>query len=170
MLGSEQTDVEHLYQRLTGGPPVELQCLEGPIVCREDGMHCRLQSHYSDNEFANPKNLREPRNHPANYYPAAGLPADSVLVVRTSALHDLEARLSEPDQKVEKPIERRERTTLLVIIAALSELAKIDVAKPSGAAVAIESQTERMGARVAARTIEDHLKRIPDALEGRSSK
>src|SRR5229473_3326488 len=133
MLGSEQTDVEHLYQRLTGGPPVELQCLEGPIVCREDGMHCRLQSHFSDNEFANPKNLKEPRNHPANYYPAAGLPADSVLVVRTSALHDLEARASEPAQRAEKPLGKRERETLLVIIAALAKMADIDVTKPSKA-------------------------------------
>jgi hypothetical protein len=46
-------------------------------------------------------------------------------------------------------------------------MADIDVAKPSKAAVAIESQTIRMGARVSDRTIEDHLKRIPAALEDR---
>jgi hypothetical protein len=63
---------------------------------------------------------------------------------------------------------QRERTTLLLIIAALAELPKIDVTKPSAAAVAIESQTARMGARVASRTIENHLKLIPEALEGRS--
>lgn len=167
MLGAEHTDVEHKYHFLTGGPPVEVQTLEGPIVCREDGMHCLLQSHYSDNEFANPKNLRVPRDHPDNYYPAAGLPADSVLVVRTSALRDLEARLSEPDQKTEKPLRQRERTTLLVIIAALAKLAGVNVAKPSSAAAAIERQTELMGARVAARTIEDHLNRVSEALEER---
>jgi hypothetical protein len=55
MLGAEQTDVEHLYQFLTGGPPVEVQTFEGPIVCREDGTYCQLQSHYSDNEFATQK-------------------------------------------------------------------------------------------------------------------
>jgi hypothetical protein len=168
MLGAEHTDVEHRYQFLTGGPAVEDETLEGPIVCREDGMHCQLLSHYSDNEFVDPQTLKEPRNHPANYYPAAGLPADSVLVVRTSALRDLEARVSKPDQRVEKPIERRERNTLLVIIAALAELPKIDVKKPSSAAVAIETQTALMGARVAARTIEDHLKRIPGVLEERN--
>jgi hypothetical protein len=165
MMGAELLDVEHRYQFLTGGPSVDLQCLEGPIVCREDGMHCQLQSHFSDNEFADPKNLMKPRNHPANYYPAGRLPADSVLVVKTSALHDLEARQSEPDPKAERPLKQRERDTLLVIIAALAELPKIDVKKPSKAAGAIESETVRMGARVAARTIEDHLKRIPDALE-----
>jgi Protein of unknown function (DUF3141) len=96
--------------------------------------------------------------------PAYALPADSVVVVRTSALRDLEARISEPDQRTEKPIERRERATLLVMIAALAQLAKIDVSKPSAAAAAIESQSALMGARVAARTIENHLKHIPEAL------
>ena len=137
------------------------------ICVGADGTYCQVQEHYSNNEFANPEALKKPYDHPRNFYPAGGLPPHSVLVVRTSALRDLEARLSEPDQKVEKPIERRERSTLLVIIAALSKLAKIDVTKHSGAAVAIESETVRMGARVAARTIEDHLKRIPDALEAR---
>jgi hypothetical protein len=116
-------------------------------------------------EFANPKLQKKPRNDPANYYPAGGLPGDSVLVVRISALHDLEARLAEPDQRADKPVEQRERTSLLAIIAALAKLAKIDVTKPSSAAVAIESQTVRMGVRVACRTIENHLKLIPEALE-----
>jgi hypothetical protein len=168
MRGAEQIDVEHRYQFLTGGPSVDLHSLAGAIVCREDGTHCQLQSHFSDNEFANQENLKKPRNHPDNYYPAGGLPADSVLVVKTSALHDLEARQSEPDQKAERPLKQRERDTLLVIIAALAELPKIDVKKPSKAAVAIEGETARMGVRVAARTIEDHLKRIPDALDRRS--
>ncbi len=168
MQGAEQIDVEHRYQFLTGGPPVDLYSLAGAIVCREDGTHCQLQLHFSENEFANPKNLKKPHNDPANYYPAPGLPADSVLVVRTSSLRDLEARLSEPDQRAEKPLQRRERNTLLVIIAALAELPKIDVKKPSSAAAAIESQTIRMGARVSARRIEDHLKLIAGALEDRN--
>jgi hypothetical protein len=149
---------------LTGGPSVEDQTLEGPIVRREDGMHCQLLSHFSDNEFVNPNSLKEPRNHPANYYPAGGLPADSVLVVKTSALRDLEERLAEPDHKIEAC--RTARAHVPVgIIAALAELAKLDVTKPSSAAVAIESQTVRMGVRVAARTIENHLKLIPEVLE-----
>jgi predicted DNA-binding transcriptional regulator AlpA len=50
------------------------------------------------------------------------------------------------------------------MIAALAKLAKINVAKPSSAAAAIESQTALMGARIAARTIENHLGRIYVAL------
>jgi hypothetical protein len=55
------------------------------------------------------------------------------------------------------------------MIAALARLAKIDVSKPSGAATIIETQTNLMGVRVAARTIENHLKAIPEALERRTS-
>jgi hypothetical protein len=168
MLGPERLDVEHSYQLLTGGPVVSLESLEAPLVCRDDGTYCQLQSHFSDNEFCDPKTLNEPYNHPANYYPAGQLPADSVLVVRTSALRDLVSRISKPVEASEKPVERRERNTLLVVIAALADLARIDVSKPSAAGAAIESKTAQMGARVAARTIENHLKRIPEALESRS--
>jgi hypothetical protein len=89
--------------------------------------------------------------------------------VRTSALKELEAVVLQREQPPEKPIERRERTSLLVIIAVLAKMAKIDVKKPSAAAIAIE-KTELMGTRVAARTIENHLNRIPEALESREGK
>jgi hypothetical protein len=66
---------------------------------------------------------------------------------------------------VERPVGQRERTTLLEIIAALAELNGIDVKKPSKAALEIGSATIQKGARISARAIEDHLRRIPDALE-----
>ena len=69
----------------------------------------------------------------------------------------------------ERPLGRRERATLLTIIAALAQIGKVDVRKPSSAAAAIESETERMGTRVASRTIENHLKAIPEALESRGA-
>src|ERR1700746_1074288 len=109
MAGAEQLDVEHRYQQLTGGPAVDLVFLDGPILCRDDGTYCQVMQHFSDNEFADPKTLKNPYDHPSNFHPAGGLPADSVLVVRTSSLYALQGRLSEPDQKLEKPIERRER-------------------------------------------------------------
>jgi hypothetical protein len=168
MLGPERLDVEHKYQRLTGGPAVTLQSLEAPLVRRDNGTYCQLQAHFGDNEFFDSKSLKKPHNDPANYYPAGGLPEDSVLVVRTSALHDLVSRASKPDERTEKPVERRERNTLLVILAALADMARVDVSKPSAAGAAIESKTAQMGVRVAARTIENHLKRIPEALESRS--
>lgn len=66
---------------------------------------------------------------------------------------------------LDKRLGERERATLLTIIAALAEKAGIDVSKPSRAALAIEALTIEKGARVAARTVEEHLKHIPDALE-----
>ena len=158
MLSVERTDIENRYQALTNGPTVRHLGMSGPILCRDDGTYCEIVTPRDENKAT----VR------GNYWLAKSLPADSVLVVRTSALRDLEARASEPDQRVEKPIEQRERNTLLVIVAALAELAKIDLKKPSKAASAIEAQTVRMGARVATRTIEEHLKRIPEAREGRS--
>jgi len=154
MLGHERLEIEQRYQLLTEGPDVDMGFRDGPldypIVSREDGIYCQIY---------------EPRDASDRYHPADGLPADAVIVVRTSALHDLEARLSEPDRKAEKPLGKRERETLLVIIAALAKMAKIDVTRPSAAAAAIGSQTDLMGAGVSPRAIEDHLKRIPGALE-----
>jgi hypothetical protein len=68
-----------------------------------------------------------------------------------------------------KPLGQRERTSLLVVIAALANELGIDVRQTSKAASAIERLTEALGVRVAARTIEEHLKRIPDALERRGN-
>lgn len=65
----------------------------------------------------------------------------------------------------EKPLGTRERDTLLTIIAALAKDAKIDIAHASKAAASIENLTETMGTPVSRRAIEEHLKKIPDALE-----
>jgi hypothetical protein len=168
MFGSEKLDVEHEYQRLTGGPAVDLTILEGPLVNDPNGIWARLVDSFSENKFFDKNKLKSPYNHPGNYYPAGGLPSDAVFVVRTSALQKLEAHISEPEPGTDRPIGRRERSTLLVIIAALAKLARIEVAKASSAAASIESQTALMGVRVAARTIENHLRRIPEALENKA--
>jgi hypothetical protein len=153
MLGAERAQVEQKYQSLTGGPEVRLFSADGALVNRPDGAWGRLLI----NEQADEEQYHK--------YPTGGLPSDAIFVVRTSALRDLEALISEPNPTTERPIELREKTTLLVIIAALAELARIDLAKPSKAATAIEGQTTLLGARVAARTVENHLKSIPEALE-----
>jgi hypothetical protein len=131
-----------------------------------------LNSHKENRE----KFLQEQRDkqdsgkNSANYYPAGRLPTDSVLVVRTTAIQELVSRISEPVESIEKPMGQRERTTLLVIIGALAKLANIDLSKPSKAAGSIENETALMGVRVAARTIENHLKRVPEAMENRSQR
>jgi hypothetical protein len=68
----------------------------------------------------------------------------------------------------DKPLSTRERNTLLVIIAALAKEAKIEISKPSKAAIQIEELTEKMGVRVDHTTIESKIKLIDDALESRA--
>jgi len=85
-------------------------------------------------------------------------------VLRYESAHDGE---SNGQGSIDRPLETRERNTLLTIIAALCKDAKIDITKPSKAGEYIHSITNHMGATVAKRTIEEHLKKIPNALEGR---
>jgi hypothetical protein len=119
---------------------------------------------------------------------ASALPRDAVIVVTSAALRELQDllmamrvdaareawgyKVTAPSQQVqvdatERPLAARERATLLTLIAALAKAAGIDLSKPSKAGVAIEALTSELGVRVSARTIENHLKSIPDALERR---
>lgn len=68
-----------------------------------------------------------------------------------------------------KPMTNRERATLLIIIAAMAKEQGIDISKSSKAAGMIEDMTERLGVKLSLRAIEEHLKRIPETLEKRST-
>lgn len=60
------------------------------------------------------------KSSPASrYFPAARLPDDAVLVIRTGALIDFEKSLEEKSDDAEKPLRVRQETTYLNIIAAL---------------------------------------------------
>jgi hypothetical protein len=176
MWGAEALDVENMYQTLTFGPAVELLSLEGAFVTDGNGQYCKVMARFTEDELGGTPKLKSPYDHPSNYFPAGTLPEDSVFVVRVSSLKALEARMAAEEQPLakqserapEKAIERRERSTLLTVIAALARMAKVDVARPSSAAAAIENETELMGARVAARTIENHLKAIPEVVDSRT--
>lgn len=71
-------------------------------------------------------------------------------------------------QQEPKPLSNRERDTLLIIIAALAQLAKIDIKKTSKYGDLIADLTQKLGCPVGATTIEEKLKLIPDALESRA--
>lgn len=64
----------------------------------------------------------------------------------------------------EKPLGTRERDTLLRIIATLCQEAKIDYKKPAKAANLIVNSASSMGISIGETTIEEHLKKIPNAL------
>lgn len=74
------------------------------------------------------------------------------------------------NQGPERILQQRERNTLLTIIAVLAKEAKIsitDYSKPGKVAGYIEGLTSHFGAHVSKRAIEEHLKKIPDALAPR---
>jgi hypothetical protein len=78
---------------------------------------------------------------------------------------EVKAKIVMPKVAKEKPLGTRERDTLRTIIAALANAAKTDLSKPFKAAGQIEAMTIKIGARVSARAIENHLKGISDARE-----
>jgi hypothetical protein len=161
MLGIEAENIEHEYQMMTGGPAVKLTNLDGPVVSQPDGKYTKLTTY-----FDNP--LKKPLYGPSNYYVALGLPKDAVLVVRTQALTKFIQSLE--DQKpagIDKPLDERERASLLVIIAALCQKSKINYAD-RGAVTTIKIEINELGADLSEDTIKRYLKRIPDALEWRN--
>ena len=66
-----------------------------------------------------------------------------------------------------RPLLTTERNTLLTIIAALAKQAKIEIKETGKSAQYISGLTDELGANVSKRAIEEHLKKIPNALETR---
>lgn len=64
------------------------------------------------------------------YYPAGGIPRDSVLVVRTAALRELEEKLLADDAHQDKPLHPNERKSTEQIIATLAAMANLDLSAP----------------------------------------
>lgn len=101
---------------------------------------------------------------------------DNIEPLRESldALHDVVA--PKPPAEVpttrlqieDRPLSKRERDTLLTIVAVLCKEANIDYARPAKAAATIKTLMIAEGLSVGESTIEEHLKRIQDALEAKS--
>lgn len=95
--------------------------------------------------------------------------AENMTQINSSTNSKQQAQTGEIAQlKIDKPLATKERNTLLVIIAALAKEAKIDLAKPSKAGLAIAHLTEKIGAPVDHATIEEKIKLIKNALESRA--
>lgn len=89
------------------------------------------------------------------------------LVIENLSLKLRALNQSNSQNNIEKPLAARERTTLLIIIAALAKAAKIDISKPGKAGEIISNIILELGIDVDHYTIEKKLKQIPDALERR---
>lgn len=169
MFGGARLDVEHRFHLLTGGPAITSVDLEGNVFVDDArGNIYQLQNLFGDKDNYPKDKLKKPYNHKDNYYPAGGLPEDSIFVVLTSELTRFEATLSETHNTHTKPLGTTERTTLLTIIAALVQELDLPISNPSKTSSLISDMTARISASVSQRAIEDHLKRIPDALERRA--
>lgn len=152
MMGNEAIQVANALQGEMGAKELDLLNIDGTFVCRPDGAYANLQEKLnSGNE---------------DFYPADGLPESSILVFRPEELNRFIAEIDGP-QKSEKPLETKERNTLLTIIAALCRDAGHDYTRSSKAALAIQSTLAGMSISIGESTIRGHLKDIPNALESR---
>lgn len=156
MMGNEAIQVADMLQGELGADDLELINIEGTFLCKPDGTYANLQERF------------DPKDDAKGFYPAGGLPKNSMLVFRTEELTRFWKGL-DATQADEKPLETRERNTLLLIIAALCRDAGHDYLKSSKAALAIQSTLDSMAVKVGESTIRGHLKEIPNALESRKN-
>lgn len=72
-----------------------------------------------------------------------------------------------PEAGGDKPLRERERATLLCIIGALADLAKVDLSQHHKAGGQVEAMLSVKGIELSARTIGDHLRAAREAIERR---
>lgn len=163
MVGGESIDIEYQFHQLTGGPDVDLVSIDGSFLHLPDGTWASIQEPFSKNEFSKIKE---------GYYPAGGLPENAPLVVRKEALLDfeqflLDAHAQQREAKTGEDISTKERTTLLTILGLLAEIADLDISEASKAAAVIENAAAQNGLALSRRSIEEHLKRVKQAMQAR---
>lgn len=132
MNGAERLDIEQALQKEVGGPDVKLICLGGVLLCRSDGTYARLLEHFNKS--------RDWGDHQA-YVPAGAIPEDAPIVVRPQALSNFVEFVARGEIP-EKPMDERERTTLLRIIRALGAMSKLP---GRGASSAVQKQLQILG-------------------------
>lgn len=89
------------------------------------------------------------------------------LVILSSEIERVTAAGGVDTKPIDKPLSKRERDTLLTIIAALCKVADYDASKHAKTAGLIQNAAAGMGVSIGETTIEGHLKKIPDALATR---
>lgn len=155
---------ENEYQ---AGSKAELKILKQHIINKqlsESEADKFLKKHAEDRkEFLERRKNTPQEDH---YYPAGGLPKDSVFVVRRESILDFEQLINDDQQELNKPLSSTERNSLLTIIAALCKQANLNP-EERGAPTKIANLTEAIGAPVSDDTVRRLLAKLPDALESR---
>ena len=72
--------------------------------------------------------------------------------------------------KQPKPLDTRERTTLLAIIGALADATKLDLTQHMKAGDAVSAMLDVKGVKVSGRAIGEHLKAVREAMDSRKVK
>jgi hypothetical protein len=164
MIGGERISCEKRYQQLNFGPHVDLTNIDGTFLHHPNTNHyIKIYERFlSTPESGKDQNKLEGRSG-TTWIPIGTLPDNAVFVVRIDSLTKMLASLS-TDNPPEKPLETKERNTLLTIIAVLCKEAKLDYKAAAKTAGFIQSTAAGMGVSIGETTIENHLKKIPDAL------
>ena len=154
MVGSAKTQIEQDYQWQRASLYVPKEAPVGALVEQDDLVY------------------QVPPDRGGSDRLPSEFPQGSVLVVRRPALDEFIRQLvpvqAPTSASLDRPLGERERATLLTVIAAFAKTAGIDVSQPSKASGQIEAMTtQALNIRIPARTVENHLKAIPDALERR---
>lgn len=191
MIGAETLDVEHSYQQMTGGPEVTLVQLDGVFLKGANGEFAQLQESFespemkalSGNIARNLKDLgvkrnltahetNKPLDHPSNWFPAGGLPKDSVIVVRTSALTEFQLRIADapPAAGKESSQSNREKNNLLRIIGLMvNHRYAGDIDKPYSIAKHLTEKAKEIGVKISDDTIAKQLNVALDLIKNEKS-
>ena len=186
LIGAERLDIEHAFQQMTGGPEVTLIQLNGTFVGSLTGEIAHLQDRFSEptpilieGKFVprTPTNDPDPtqpgrqRVRPNSYYPAGKLPDDSVLVVRTSALMELQAKMIDAAAALQVPKEStREKNTLLRIIALMANHRySTEMGAPHTIARHLIGKAAELGVKISDDVIAKHLNAALDLVKSEDS-
>lgn len=191
--GSERLDVEHRFEQLTDGPEITGVNLSGTFVKRENGCFASLQTSFNSPEMREinkdfkkifeaalaksgkskpPPKEPKPHDHPDNFFPAGKLPDDSVLVVRTSALTELQKKMTEATAAPQMPRESsRERNYLLRIIGLMAYQKYSSAMRPGSiAALLMNAARELDVSEVEDQTIAKHVKTAIDLVGAKEAR
>jgi len=170
MKGAERLDIENALQSAIGGPSVKLFNMDGVLLYRPDGTHARLLEEVLNPDapsvITGPGTRRLAAWPDRNtYVPAGSLPSEAPVVVRTEALTSFVA-LASGKSNAPRPLDERERTTLLCIIGGLAKTQGLDLSHPFTAGEAVVKMLPD-DIRLSGRTIGEHLKGVRTALDSR---
>lgn len=170
MIGGERIACEQAYQRLTGGPHVDMTNIDGTFLrLPNSDYYFQIYENYLPKRDQGDSRSDWERREDLVWFPVGTLPpGDAVLVVRVESLAKLLASLSDEVTK-EKPLTVRERDNLLTVVGVLVELIQSAKAGRDSEAAVIEEMVENYGEKpgISKRTLEQKFAEAKRVLRNR---